>query len=237
MTSPSRDGAKTPRETIADLTCFFAICRATLSGRRAFSRRALNSDDYAVDFHEDRVEISRRDGTLTTTLEVLVSAEDDAEVRRVSISNAGLRARDIEITSYSELALGPQSADVAHPAFAKMFVETEYLAEFGAIVATRRKRNPSEPDIWAAHLSVANGEDVGGPDLRNRQSSLPRPRARCGVANCDAGRAAFNQFGRDRARSDLCLAPTYPYRCGRHGSRRLLDHGCWDPGCALELHR
>ena len=94
---------------------------------------------------------------------MLVSAEDDAEVRRVSISNAGSRAREIEITSYSELALGPQGADVAHPTFAKMFVETEYLADFGAILATRRKRSPSEPEIWAAHLSVANGEAVGKP--------------------------------------------------------------------------
>ena len=128
-----------------------------------FQPTGAEPDNYTVDFHEDRVEISRRDGTLTTTLEVLVSAEDNAEVRRVSISNAGLRARDIEITSYSELALGPQSADVAHPTFAKMFVETEYLAEFGAIVATRRKRTPSEPEIWAAHLTVANGEVVGGP--------------------------------------------------------------------------
>ena len=81
----------------------------------------------------------------------------------MSVSNAGMRARDIEITSYSELALGPQSADMAHPAFAKLFVGTEYLAEFGAILATRRKRSPSEPEIWAAHLSVANGEAVGKP--------------------------------------------------------------------------
>ena len=128
-----------------------------------FQPTGAEPDEYTVDFHEDRVEIARRDGTLTTTLEVLVSAEDDAEVRRVSVSNAGMRARDIEITSYSELALGPQSADVAHPAFAKLFVETEYLAEFGAILATRRKRSPSEPEIWAAHLSVANGEAVGKP--------------------------------------------------------------------------
>ena len=141
-------------------------------------------------FNEDRVEIARRDGTLTTTLEVLVSAEDDAEVRRVSISNAGRRARDIEITSYAELVSGPQSADVAHPAFAKMFVETEYLAEFGAILATRRKRAPTEPEIWAAHLSVANGEVVGGPAIRNRQGAVPRPRAQCSGANRDAGRAA-----------------------------------------------
>ena len=141
-----------------------------------FQPTGVEPDEYAVDFNEDRVEITRRDGTLTTTLEVLVSAEDDAEVRRVSISNAGGRARDIEITSYTELALGPQGADVAHPAFAKLFVETEYLEEFGAILATRRKRTPSEPELWAAHLSVANGEAVGRPGVRNRQGALPGPR-------------------------------------------------------------
>jgi len=65
----------------------------------------VEPDEYAVDFNEDRVEIARRDDNLTTTLEVLVSAEHDAEVRRVSIANAGSRTRDIEITSYSELAL------------------------------------------------------------------------------------------------------------------------------------
>ena len=67
-------------------------------------------DEYEVDFNEDRAEIIRRDGDLTTTLEVLVSAEDDAEVRRVSITNRGARARDIEITSYAELALGAAGA-------------------------------------------------------------------------------------------------------------------------------
>ena len=144
----------------------YIFLRDTLSGAvwsGGFQPTGAEPDEYAVDFNEDRVRIARRDGNLTTTLEVLVSAEDDAEVRRVSISNAGSRARDIEITSYSELALGPQGADVAHPTFAKLFVETEYLADFGAILATRRKRSPSEPEIWAAHLSVANGEAVGKP--------------------------------------------------------------------------
>ena len=146
----------------------YIFLRDTRSGAvwsAGFQPTGAEPDEYAVDFNEDRVEITRRDGTLTTTLEVLVSAEDDAEVRRVSISNAGGRARDIEITSYTELALGPQGADVAHPAFAKLFVETEYLADFGAILATRRKRTPSEPEIWAAHLSVANGEAVGRPEF------------------------------------------------------------------------
>jgi cyclic beta-1,2-glucan synthetase len=116
-------------------------------------------------FNEDRAEFSRRDGTLTTKMEALVSAEDDAEVRRISILNSGNRTREIEITSYMELALAPQAADIAHPAFSKMFVETEYLADSGAIVATRRRRAPSEPEIWAAHLAIVDGKALGRPQF------------------------------------------------------------------------
>ena len=57
-----------------------------------------------------------------TTLDVLVSPEDDAEVRRVSISNSGTREREIDVTSYLELALASQADDMAHPAFSKLFV-------------------------------------------------------------------------------------------------------------------
>jgi cyclic beta-1,2-glucan synthetase len=130
-----------------------------------FQPSGAEPDDYEVVFQEDRAEIARRDGTLTTTLDVIVSAEDDAEVRRVSISNSGALAREIEITSYAELALAPQAADVAHPAFSKLFVETEYLADLGAILATRRKRAPAEPEIWAAHLAVVEGEALGKPEI------------------------------------------------------------------------
>jgi cyclic beta-1,2-glucan synthetase len=118
-------------------------------------------DAYDVSFNEDRAEFARRDGTLTTTLEVLVSAEDDAEVRRVTVSNLGEAMREIEITSYAELVLAPAAADFAHPAFSKLFIETEHLAPSGAILATRRRRAPTEPQIWAAHFAVVDGHSVG----------------------------------------------------------------------------
>ena len=114
-------------------------------------------DEYHVLFREDRAEYTRRDGTLTTAMDVLISTEEDAEVRRVSIFNTGNEARTIEVTSYAELALAPQATDVAHPAFAKLFVQTEHLAEAGAILATRRRRTPTEPEVWAAHMAVADG--------------------------------------------------------------------------------
>ena len=112
---------------------------------------------YAVTFTEDRVEYVRRDGTLTTTLQVLVSPEHDAEVRRISITNAGKQARELEVTSACELVLAPAASDLAHPAFSKLFVETRYLPNCGALIATRRRREPGEQEIWAAHQLVDGG--------------------------------------------------------------------------------
>ncbi len=121
----------------------------------------VKPDAYEVVFAEDRVDFARRDDALTTRTQISVSPEDDAEARRVSITNHGARACEIEVTSYAELALARQADDVAHPAFAKLFVETEFVAELGAILATRRRRSSADPAVWAAHLAVVEGQAFG----------------------------------------------------------------------------
>jgi len=127
----------------------------------AYQPSGVEPDSYEVVFSEDHVEIRRRDGAITTTLEVVVSPEHDAEVRRVSITNLGLRTREIELTSYAEIVLAPPAADAAHPAFSNLFVQTEFAAELGALLAARRPRLHGEPPVWAAHVVVAEGETVG----------------------------------------------------------------------------
>src|SRR6185295_10741515 len=87
------------------------------------------------------------------------SAEDDAEIRRLSLTNLGSRARELELTSYLELVLAPQAADIAHPAFQNLFVQTEFDPDTGALVATRRPRSNDEERVWAAH--VATVEEYG----------------------------------------------------------------------------
>ena len=119
-------------------------------------------DSYYVAFFEDRAEITRRDGAIITSTEILVSPEDNAEVRRVSVTNEGTRVREIELTTYSEVVLSTADADSAHPAFSKMFVRTEFLADSGALLATRRTREIGEPQLWAAHVSVLEGDAIGG---------------------------------------------------------------------------
>jgi cyclic beta-1,2-glucan glucanotransferase len=121
----------------------------------------IEPDAYEVSFYEDRAEFIRRDHALTTTLEVVVSPEDDAEIRRVSVTNLGTRTRDIQVTSYAELCLASQAADVAHPAFSNLFVETEFVSHAGALLGTRRKQSDTEISVWAAHVAVVEGETIG----------------------------------------------------------------------------
>jgi cyclic beta-1,2-glucan synthetase len=121
----------------------------------------VDADDYAVSFTEERAEITRRDGDWNTTLELVVSSEDDAEVRRISVTNMGTDTRDLQVTSYAELSLAPQAADVAHPAFANLFVQTEFVPEIGALLATRRRRSHEEAAVWVAQVVVVEGAVVG----------------------------------------------------------------------------
>ncbi|QEM82248.1 GH36-type glycosyl hydrolase domain-containing protein [Halomonas binhaiensis] len=109
-------------------------------------------------FAEDYARFTHTHNGLTSHLDVLVSGEDDSEVRRVSLTNSGPNTRNIDVTSYSELVLTTPATDNAHPAFAKMFVVTEYLEEFNALIATRRCRRPDEAQTWAAHFAVVEGD-------------------------------------------------------------------------------
>lgn len=118
-------------------------------------------DDYRVVFAEDQVQIRRRDGQMETHFDISVSPEDNAEIRRVTLVNASGGLRDMEITSYLEVVLNTAAADLAHPAFGNLFVETEYLPEIKTLLASRRPRSSDETVYWAAHLMMcedANAE-------------------------------------------------------------------------------
>ncbi len=133
----------------------------TATGQTATHPTGANDEHSHAIFAEDYARYSHRHDDITSHMEVLVSGEDDSEVRHLSLSNSGRHARDITITSYLELVLTAPSADNAHPAFAKMFVVTEYLEAFNALIATRRRRSPDEEQVWAAHFAVVEGDTVG----------------------------------------------------------------------------
>lgn len=108
-------------------------------------------DSYTVSFKLDHVDIRRSDDGIETETIIIVAPEDNAEIRRIRLINRSDYRRELEITSYIELALAPHNADRQHPAFSKLFVQTEANPQLAAIIAHRRTGNENDPQIWAAH--------------------------------------------------------------------------------------
>jgi cellobiose phosphorylase len=107
---------------------------------------------YEVIFSEGRAEFRRSDRGLELYTEIVVSPEDDIEMRRTRITNKSDRRRTIEVTSFAEVVIAPAAADAAHPAFSKLFVQTEILPQETAILCTRRPRAKDEHMPYMLHL-------------------------------------------------------------------------------------
>src|SRR6185503_11626719 len=114
-------------------------------------------DEYRSTLLPDRVVIEQRLEEIQSKLEIAVSAEDDVEVRRLSLTNRSEYLREIEITSYAEVVLTPQAEDLAHPMFGKLFLETEVRAETASLLCTRRARSPDDPGACAIHVLGVEG--------------------------------------------------------------------------------
>ncbi len=115
---------------------------------------------YEAVFSQGRAEFRRLDNNIETHTEIIVSPEDDIEIRRVQITNKTSSKKEIEITSYSEVVLAPPAADDAHTAFSNLFVQTEIFPKQQAIICTRRPRSNGEPQPWMFHMMRINAGKI-----------------------------------------------------------------------------
>jgi cellobiose phosphorylase len=117
-------------------------------------------EKYEVIFSEGRAEFRRRDHDIDAYTEIAVSPEDDIELRRVKLTNRTRTKRIIDITSYAEVVLTSNGADLAHPAFSNLFVQTEIIHPRQAILCTRRPRSVGEQSPWMFHLMAVHGAEI-----------------------------------------------------------------------------
>ena len=119
------------------------------------------ADSYEALFTEGRAEYRRRDLDYETYTEIVVSPEDDIELRRLRVTNHSEVPRTIEVTSYAEVVLAPQAADALQPSFDNLFVQTEIVQARRTILCTRRPRSATDPTPWMFHLIAPNGTAIG----------------------------------------------------------------------------
>jgi hypothetical protein len=112
---------------------------------------------YEVVFSQGHAEFRLRNKNFETKTEIVVSPENDIELRRVRIKNKSRGRKIITVTSYLEVVLNSPAADAIHPAFSNLFVQTEILENRNAIICTRRPRSVEEQAPWMFHLMKVQG--------------------------------------------------------------------------------
>ena len=200
------------------------------------------AEEYLATFQPEKATFRRRDDGIVTRLEIAVSTEDDLEVRRLLVSNQSGQPREIEVTSYAEIVLAPQADDLAHPAFAKLFVESEYVPDSAALLFRRRTRAAGEGELWALHVLALEGRPQGALEWETdrarflgRGRDVARPRALEGRSLTGTTGAVLDPIASLRQR--LRLAPGASVRLafstGVAASRDAalaLAHKYRDPG-------
>ncbi len=115
---------------------------------------------YEAIFTQGRAEFKCSDLELDSHSEIVVSQEDDVEIRRVHITNRSRRHRSVELTTYAEVVLAPSLSDALHPAFSNLFIETEIIKAKNGILCTRRPRSEKENNIWMIHLVKVDTNNI-----------------------------------------------------------------------------
>jgi hypothetical protein len=116
--------------------------------------------NYEAIFSQGHVEFKRNDFGIDTKTEIVISPEDDTELRRIRITNRTQSAKVLDITSYAEIVMATQASDEAHPAFSNLFVQTQIIREHNTIYCTRRPRSEEERPPWMFHLMHVHGAEV-----------------------------------------------------------------------------
>ncbi len=146
-------------------------------------------DECEIRFFPHKVEFIRSDNDIFSRMEIVVAPEDDAEIRRIELRNNSDRTRRILVCSYAEVALAPHAADISHPSFNRLFIESEYLPEENALLFRRRPRTAEEKEVFVVHMITGSdgnrsyevdrerflgrGGSPGNPEfLRDRKSAI-----------------------------------------------------------------
>ena len=113
-----------------------------------------------VTYYAHMAVFRRTENGIASTMEVTVAPDDPLEIRSINLHNNNDQSRKLRLTSYGEVILAPQAADTRHPAFNKLFIESEFVPEFNLQIFTRRPRSNQETTIFMGHMLVVEGSQA-----------------------------------------------------------------------------
>ncbi len=105
-----------------------------------------------------QTELHQHFGNILARLSTSVAPDNDVAFKRITLTNESRQLRRIGLTHYAELALASAAEDRRHPAFNKLFIESEFVAEPSSLLFSRRRRSAEESGLCCAVSVVVPDE-------------------------------------------------------------------------------
>ncbi len=148
-------------DTTLDASGIWIYLQDQMSGKvwsAGYQPTTVPRDYQHVAFYPHQAEFQRRDDDITVNMQVTVASDDDVEIRQINLINHSDQIRYLRVTSYGEVLLAAQSE--RHPAFNKLFIESEYVAENNLLLFHRRLRDDEEP-VYLGHCLLTSPDIAG----------------------------------------------------------------------------
>ncbi|QOC24035.1 cellobiose phosphorylase [Wenzhouxiangella sp. AB-CW3] len=151
-----------------------------------------DSADRQVQFGAHFAEFRCRSQNLLCRMRLGVAAQHDIEARKLLISNESDQPRRLLVASFAELAMAKPDEFERHPAFARLFIESECLDEEQILLFRRRPRSSNDRPLYVAHALVPpTGQPVRFGWDTDRQQFLGRAGSRQRPAGLEKGVASM----------------------------------------------
>ncbi len=108
----------------------------------------------------DRAEFHRREQGISVHVDIAIAPADDVEIRRITLHNETDVHRRLSVTTAGEPVLLAVEQAMSHPAFTKLFIESEALSEIEGLLFTRRPQSAKEDHAVLVHRMVRDGMAV-----------------------------------------------------------------------------
>jgi len=118
---------------------------------------SIGSGPVARDAGTGAVAFAAEQGEVAAILTARAAPDADAALLDLVLTNRGRARRIVDVTTFAEVVLHDPGAHAAHPVFAKLFLQTEFVPGAAALVVRRRPRDPAERHPWLVHASLDGG--------------------------------------------------------------------------------
>ncbi len=111
-----------------------------------------------IEFFENKARFNKIHNEVESSLTVAIASDSNVEFRSLILTNHSKDKKNLKVTSYGEVSLSKPNEDLHHTAFEKLFIKSEYLQKYNALIYARPNKAERNTNLYFAHKAFSSSQ-------------------------------------------------------------------------------